>query len=479
MKSLLSCYTLIFVTLFLAGNLIAAETNVLTPAVLAGGSPDAIAGGTTAQSKVVAPIEPEAEIRARAKWWKEATFGMFIHWGLYAGYAGYYNGQPVTGAGEWIQFNAKIPEPEYAASAKNFNPVKFNAEEWVAIAKSAGMKYLIITAKHHDGFCMFDTKLSDYDIVKATPFKRDPIRELAEACKKAGIRFGVYYSNDLDWHENMWGLEPHFGKDPLKFDQYYRQKSMGQVRELLTNYGPIAAVFFDGHPKASIVEQGLAFRNMVRELQPDCLINNRLRSVPGDFFSYERNRPKQVDERLWELATSLNDSWGYKRQATDWKSPETLLYQFVDVVSKGGNCLLNVGPTAEGVIPEANVKTLRVIGEWLKVNGEAIYGAGRTPFGDELGAFSTTKKDQHGNFVFVEKKDWRCTTRPGKLYIHIFNWPKGKIEIPAVKGKITEATLLADPEHKPLEFKQTDKGVTIFLPETSLDSIASVIRINI
>ena len=474
-----SCYINAFASLLIAGSLIAAETTAPTKDVLEGGSPDAIADGTQAKPKAVAPIESETEIMARAKWWKEATFGMFIHWGIYAGYGGYYKDQPIPRNGEWIQYHGKIPETEYAASARNFNPVKFNAEQWVDIAKAAGMKYLIITAKHHDGFCMYDTKLSDYNIVAATPFKRDPVRELSVACKKAGIRFGIYYSNDLDWHENMWGLDPHFGKDPVKFDAYYRGKSMGQVKELLTNYGPIAAIFFDGHPKASSVEQGLAFRNMIRKLQPDCLINNRLRSVPGDFNCYERTGPKLVDERLWELNTTTNDTWGFKKQDTDWKSTPLLLYQFVDAVSKGGNYLLNVGPTAEGVIPEANVKAFRVIGEWMKVNGEAIYGAGRTPFGDELGAYSTTEKNSKGKPVFKELKDWRCTTQPGKLYIHIFNWPQGKLEIPVVKGKITKVALLADPERKPLEFKQTDKGVTISLPATAPDAIASVLSIDI
>ena len=320
MKNLLYRFLVTCSPLLIAANLLAAESTAPTQAVIDGGSPDAIAGGSEPLPKTVAPIESESEIMERAKWWKEATFGMFIHWGLYSAYAGHYKGEPVPRNGEWIQYHGKIPEAEYAESAKNFNPVKFNAEEWVAIAKSAGMKYLVITAKHHDGFCMFDTKLSDYNIVKATPFKRDPIRELAEACKKEGIRFGVYYSNDLDWHENMWGLDPHFGKDPVKFDTYYRGKSMGQVRELLSNYGPIAAVFFDGHPRASKVEQGLAFREMIRQLQPDCLINNRLRSVPGDFHCYERTGPKLVDERLWELNTTTNDTWGFKKQDTDWKS---------------------------------------------------------------------------------------------------------------------------------------------------------------
>ncbi len=463
----------------MAGNLLAAESTVPTQAVLEGGSPEAIPGVTSAKSKFIAPIESETEIMARAQWWKEATFGMFIHWGLYAGYGGYYKDQPIPRNGEWIQYHGKIPEPEYAASAKDFNPVKFNADEWVAIAKAAGMKYLIITAKHHDGFCMFDTKLSDYNIVAATPFKRDPVRELSVACKKAGIRFGVYYSNDLDWHENMWGLEPHFGKDPEKFDQYYRGKSMGQVKELLTNYGPIAAIFFDGKPGASTVGQGFAFRDMIRKLQPDCLINNRLRSVPGDFNCYERTGPKLVDNRLWELNTTTNDSWGFKKQDTDWKSTPSLLYQFVDAVSKGGNYLLNVGPTAEGVIPEANVKAFHIIGDWMKVNGEAIYGAGRTPFGDELGAYSTTEKDSHDKFIFNEKKDWRCTTKPGKLYITIFNWPQGKLELPAVKEKITKVALLADPEHKPLTFEQTDKGITIMLPASAPDPMASVLGIEI
>lgn len=466
-------------SLVFAGNLLAADTTVPTKDVLDGGSPDAVSGGTVSKAKEVAPVEPEAEILARTKWWKDATFGMFIHWGLYSAYAGEYKGESIPRNGEWIQFMAKIPEPEYAASAKQFNPVKFNADEWVAVAKSAGMKYIVFTAKHHDGFCMFDTKLSDFNIVKATPFHRDPVRELYNACKKAGIRFGVYYSNDLDWHENMWGLEPHDGKDPVKFDKYYREKSMGQVKELLTNYGPMAMVFFDGHPKASNVEQGLAFRQMIRKLQPDCIINNRLRSVPGDYVCFERGVPKLVDNRLWELNNVTNGTWGFKKKDTSWKSPAFLVFQLVDVVSKGGNYLLNVGPTGEGIIPEANVKIFQELGAWLKVNGEAVYGAGRTPFGDELGAYSTTEKDAKGKPVFNEAKEWRCTTKPGKLYITLFKWPAGTFELKGLKGKATKAALLADPAHKPLAFKQTGADVTVTLPEKAPDALGSVLCLDL
>lgn len=476
---------------------------------LEGGSPELMVA-TGQVAKVVAPAEPQAEIAARVKAWQAARFGMFIHWGAYSPLAGEWNGQPIPRNGEWIQYHANIPNDEYAAAAKAFNPVKFSAADWVAVARAAGMKYIVITAKHHDGFALFPSRYSDFTLQKVTPFQRDPIKELADACRAAGLGFGLYYSNDLDWHRSMWNnnngedlrrppnrfYEPAPGKsmgpdlarqDTAKFDDYYRTQAIPQVRELLTNYGPLISLFFDGKPGASTVEQGLAMRTMIRELQPKAVFNNRLRSVPGDYFSYEQRVPPAADTQIWEGCMTMNGTWGFKRCDTNWKSTAQLVFTLVDIVSKGGNFLLNIGPTGEGFIPEASVTRLKEMGAWLKVNGEAIYGAQRTVFGAEFGAEDPVRKDKAGKPVFTVQRDWRCTTKPpstgsgqaGKLYIHLFNWPAGAMELKGVAGKVTKAVLLADPDRKPLPFQQEGRTVSVPLPAHAPDALGSVLCLDV
>jgi len=480
------------------------------PKGLEGGSPELMAVSAKVTT-TKAPVEPAAEIAARVKAWQAARFGMFIHWGAYSPLAGEWKGVPIPRNGEWIQYHANVPNDEYAAAAKAFNPVKFNAAEWVAIAKAAGMKYIVITAKHHDGFALFPSLHSEFTLQKVTPFQRDPIKELADACREAGLGFGLYYSNDLDWHRSMWNnnngvdlrrppnrfyeatpgksMGPDLARqDAAKFDDYYRHQAIPQVRELLTNYGPLISLFFDGNPIASTVEQGVAMRAMIRELQPQVVINNRLRSVPGDYFVYEQRVPPAADTQIWEGCMTMNGTWGFKKSDTNWKSTAQLIFTLVDIVSKGGNFLLNIGPTGEGIIPEASVTRLKEIGDWLKVNGDAIYGAQRTAFGAEYGTNDTVRKDKAGKPVFNAQRDWRCTTKPpstgsgqaGKLYIHVFNWPAtGKLELPAVTSKITGAYLLADPAHKPLDFKQTAETVSVSLPGTAPDVLGSVLCMDV
>jgi alpha-L-fucosidase len=364
---------------------------------LEGGSPELLPGASGPTVKISAPVEPAAEIATRVKAWQEARFGMFIHWGLYSVLAGEWDGKAVGGNAEWIQYRANLPNEVYADVAKRFNPVEFDAREWVAVAKAAGMRYLVITAKHHDGFALFPSTNSDFTLQARSPFKRDPLKELSDEARRAGLGFGVYYSNDLDWHRSMRNnnsgedlrakpgqyfegvtgrsMGPDLARqDPAAFDAYYRGQSMGQVRELLTNYGPLIELFFDGMPGATTVEQGLAMRTMVRQLQPGVVINNRLRSVPGDCFTYEQRLPVGIDGQVWEGCMTMNGTWGYRASDTRWKPTSQLIFTLADAVSKGGNFLLNVGPTAEGVIPEASVQRLKEMGEWLNVNGEAIFG---------------------------------------------------------------------------------------------------------
>jgi alpha-L-fucosidase len=419
---------------------------------------------------------------AKMKWFREAKFGLFIHWGLYAIPAGEWKGQPIVGIGEWIMNRAKIPVKEYEQLAGQFNPVKFNAEEWVKLAVDAGMKYIVITSKHHDGFAMFHSKVSKYNIYDATPFKRDPLKELSEACARHGIRFGFYYSQAQDWHEpNGAGNTWDFGPDSLKdFDQYLRDKAEPQVKEILTGYGPVCLIWFDT-PRMMTKERGHRFVDIVHSLQPACLIDGRL-GTAGDYRSMGDNRiPNEVVAGDWEVPATLNHTWGFKKDDTDWKSPEDLIFKLVDIVSKGGNYLLNVGPTAEGVIPQQSQDNLRAVGRWLKVNGESIYGAGTTPFGSEFGSYDpdTTKKDSRGNRFFDAKTEWRCTTRPGKLFIHLFRWPSGTFELNDVKGRATKAYLLADLTRKSLDVRQDGERVTVSLPQDPPDKMDSVLVLEL
>ncbi len=435
-------------------------------------------GVPAAVGQTLPPPLPKPDSQdAKMKWFREAKFGLFIHWGLYAIPAGEWNGKPVAGIGEWIMNRARIPVSDYEQLAKQFNPVKFNAEAWVQMAEDAGMKYIVITSKHHDGFAMFHSEVSKYNIYDATPFHRDPLKELALACARHHIKFGFYYSQSQDWHErngagNTWDFGPDDQKD---YDQYLRSKAEPQVKELLTGYGPVCLIWFDT-ARMMTGERGPRFVDIVHKLQPATLIDGRL-GVPGDYRSMGDNSiPNTVVHEDWEVPATINHTWGYKKDDTDWKSPEDITFKLVDIVSKGGNYLLNVGPTAEGVIPQASQDNLRAVGRWLKVNGEAVYGAGPTPFGDELGAPDPTRHDKKGGPGFKEYTDWRCTTKPGKLYITIFHWPDGgKFELAKINQKIGKAYLLADAAKKPLKITQSVGSVTVSLPEKAPDAIASVV----
>jgi len=431
--------------------------------------------------------EDKAAPSDRMAWFRDAKFGMFIHWGLYAVPAGEWEGK--TTYGEWFQLSTKMPCKQYDKYADKFNPVKFNAMEWAQAAKDAGMKYLVITSKHHDGFCMYDTKFSDFNIVKATPYKHDPMKELADACRKVGITFCFYYSI-ADWHnpdspakysQREFHGQPVADADVAKYADYMRN----QVHELLTGYGPVGLIWFDGggafKSSADRVKllKGEEMVKMIHETQPACLINNRL-GTGSDYGTPEQYIPAGGAKEPFEVCMTLNSHWGYNKADHNWKSTASLIHNLIDIVAKGGNYLLNVGPTAEGLIPDPSLERLKEIGAWLKVNGEAIYGAGPTAFGYELG--KPGKPDRKGHPTSVGTLDWRCTTRPpvsgsaqaGKLYIHLLKWPAGKFELSGVKYKIAKAYLLAGPD-KTLPVTQSDEHVTVQLPAQAPDPVASVL----
>ncbi|MBN1420623.1 MAG: alpha-L-fucosidase [Planctomycetes bacterium] len=410
--------------------------------------------------------ETEAERDSRMNWWREARFGMFIHWGLYAIPAGEWEGRKIPGIGEWIMYNAHIPVAEYEPLAKRFNPVAFDADAWVRIAKDAGMKYIVITTKHHDGFCLFDSKLTTYDIMDATPFERDIMKELSDACRREGIRM-CWYHSILDWHHpdylprgegsgRPWDERPKEGASYARYIDYMK----GQLRELLTNYGEIGVLWFDGGwehtPAEHRSEEVVA---MIRSIQPRIIINNRIR-IPQDFDTPEQTIPATgIPGRDWETCMTMNNTWGYKKDDRNWKSTETLIRNLVDIASKGGNFLLNVGPTAEGRIPGASVERLAEVGRWMKTNSGSIYETTASPF---------------------RRLAWgRCTTKPGRLFLHVFAWPKGELAVPGLRNEVKKAYLLSDPAIVLAVRRDPDIGVRVAVPETAPDPIDSVIVLEI
>ncbi|WP_164821711.1 alpha-L-fucosidase [Paenibacillus koleovorans] len=411
-------------------------------------------------------LEEDAR-QLKMQWWREARFGLFIHWGLYAVAAGEWKGQPFDGVSEWIMKRMAVPVAEYEELAGQFNPIGFDAEAWVGLAKAAGMKYIVITAKHHDGFAMYGSASSPYNIVDATPYGCDPLKALAEACAKEDIRLCFYYSQFQDWHHpdaggNDWDYPDAAGKD---FERYMQEKALPQMRELLTQYGPIGLIWFDT-PMSLTEDQSRRFAELVRGLQPNCLINSRVGHQYHDYASTGDNMiPSDVFDTDWEVPATLNHTWGYKKADDNWKSPVQLVKLLVDINRKGGNYLLNVGPRGDGTIPEGSVRILEEVGAWMRVNSEAIYGTVPCP-------------------TFPYLMPW-CgfTHKPGKLYLHVYEWRGGNRVIFGLGSPVKRAYLLAEPE-KEIEFVHNSAGMNLSqqlsrliltLPQLTPDPIATVI----
>jgi alpha-L-fucosidase len=371
---------------------------------------------------------------------------------------------------------AQIPVSEYEKFADAFNPIGYNADEWVRLAKRAGMKYIVITSKHHDGFCLWDSQVTDYDIMDATPFRRDILAELAKACKKHKIKLCFYHSI-MDWHhpDAQAPFYPNYNdtkRSNPNFSRYVETYMKPQLAELLEKYGPLGVLWFDGEWIKDWTEpQGKALYAWLRELQPDLIINNRVGKgrkgmeglnkgdddYAGDFGTPEQQIPATglpgVD---WETCMTMNDTWGFKAYDDNWKSTEDLIRKLVDIASKGGNFLLNVGPTPEGLIPRPSVQRLEAMGEWMAVNGESIHGTTASP---------------------IDTPEWgRCTAKDDKLYLHVFDWPSdGRLEVALPNASIAEAYMLADKKKESLPVVCDDDKVVVSLPGEAPDAIDSVI----
>ena len=313
---------------------------------------------------------------------KADKFGMFLHWGLYAQTAGDWKNHAVKG-GEHFMLYERIPVSEYGTIANEFNPIKFDADAWVKQAKATGMKYIVFTAKHHDGFAMYNSASSDYNIVKRSPFKRDPIAELAKACKKYQLTLCLYYSLGRDWQDpdvptnwpvkagrsNTWDYP---NEDEKVFNRYFERKVKPQITELLSNYGPIGVLWFDT-PELISKKESAELKALVNKLQPNCLVNNRIGNGFGDFSISEQSLTPS-SKKAWESCLTIGKNWGYNKHDSTWKSPEVLVRHLVEVVANGGNLLLNIGPQGDGTFPDWATTRLKAIGQWMDTNQEAIYG---------------------------------------------------------------------------------------------------------
>ncbi|NQU52101.1 MAG: alpha-L-fucosidase [Bacteroidetes bacterium] len=413
--------------------------------------------------------EKEAH-RSRIGWWKEAKLGLFLHWGIYSVPEGSWNGKKTMGNGEWVMSALKIPVKEYEKFATQFNPENFDAEAWVKLAYESGAGYIAITAKHHDGFAMYHSKISKYNVVDATPFKRDPMKELAVACRKYGVKLCFYYSQDIDWHHpgghgNNWDYTQE--DFDANVDKYYEEKCLPQIRELCTNYGDIGAFWFDT-PRSIAKHWSEKIYDVIRELQPNCIMNSRLGNNTGDYLiAGERGFPGwKIPGVDWEHCQTINKSWGYNANLENeeyWLPTDMLLRNLACMTSYGGNYLLNIGPDKNGNFPEKAVRVFSRFESWMDVNRESIYKASETPFpqGQTWGA---------------------VTSKEGKIFLHVFEWPENNtLVLSGLNNKVISAKI-KEGDLK-LDFKQnknkTAPQLIITLPDSAPDEINTVIELEI
>jgi alpha-L-fucosidase len=429
------------------------------------------------------PASMEGHAR-RVAWWREARFGCFIHWGAYSAPGGEWEGKPFRGYAEHLMRIKKIPLAEYRQKVvAAFDPARFDAEEWARLIKSAGMRYVVITAKHHDGFAMYPSAVSAFDIRDATRFKRDPLRELARACRRHGLRFGFYYSHAFDWEHpdapgNDWDYDNPGGDRGLHggerwYDQhpellararrYVDEKALPQIRELLKNYRP-DIIWFDTPHKLPLSEN-LRILRAIREADPRVVVNGRLARGPGHTFGDYKNTSDRAAEIAptegdWETIPTTNESYGYHRHDQSHKPPAHFIRLLAKAAARGGNVLMNVGPTGDGRIDPKDEEILRAVGRWMSVNGESIYGSARTP---------------------LPVQAWGESTRKGRsLYLHVFDFPRdGRLVVGGLKSPVRRAYLLADARRRPLRAARLNENdISIALPPGSADAADTVVVVE-
>ena len=412
-----------------------------------------------------AVVKLRAEDAKRGQLFADGNYAMFIHWGLYSQLANKVDGKTYYGIGEWIMNKrmADIPVARYQELAKQFNPVKFDATEIAQLAKAAGMKYIIITSKHHDGFAMYHSKANAFNVVDATPFGRDPMKDLAEACRQAGLGFGFYYSHNQDWTFPGGGNGPATDAEgnPASFDDYFTKKCLPQVKEITSQYGPIEVVWFDtpGRMPKEYVEELVS---VVRKNQPNALVSGRAGHDLGDYQTLgDMEVPHQNVEGLWESVDTTNDSWAYAWYDENWKTPKEILHRLIACVARGGTYMLNIGPRGDGSVPERAARSLRRSGEWIERYPQVVYAADASPWQHAL--------------------PWGDVTTSGnKLFLSVFEWPAaGDLYLPGLKTEILSAKLLRGDDSDAIEFEKMHGWTRLRLPSRAPEKLVSVVELEL
>jgi len=401
----------------------------------------------------------------RGKLFDEGNYALFVHWGLFSHLGGKWRDKTYYGIGEWIMNPrmAGIPVDEYKAIAQEFDPRDFDAQAVAQLAKDAGMKYIIITSKHHEGFAMFHSRSDAFNIVDATPFARDPMRELSAACRELGLGFGFYYSHNQDWTApgGTGGPSENIDGTAATFDDYFYRKCLPQVKEICSHYGEIDFVWFDtpgDMPKERVVE----LVEVVRQLQPNTMLCSRVGHGMGDYASKgDMEVPPRNIPGLWETCDTNNDSWSYAWYDNNFKSPKEILCRLIKTVARGGTYLFNIGPDGKGRVPEIGAQFLRQAGQWIKRYPEVIYGAGPSPWG--------------------HAQPWGdITTRDDVLYLSVFSWPQdGKLYLPGLASPITSAKLLSQDQRDEISFTHEYGWTILHLPLQPADTPISVIEMHL
>ncbi|MCP5535507.1 MAG: alpha-L-fucosidase [Akkermansiaceae bacterium] len=408
--------------------------------------------------------ETDAAYQKRMQWFTDAQFGLFIHYGVYSTLGGEWKGKTVPKYAEWIQRGGNITPEEYIPLAANFRPDKLDADQWVKTAKEAGMKYMVITSKHHEGFCLWDSAHTKYDLGEATEFNRDILGELKAACDKHGLKFGTYYSI-IDWNHPSQRSKQATNQPPMKDKAAYVAYMKAQLKELIDRYDP-AIMWFDGDwARWWTMEDGIDLYNYLRKLSPNMIINNRVAKraqFKKDYGTPEQQTPGGALDHVWEACWTVNHSWGYKKSDTKWKDINTLVQKQIDINAKGGNLLLNVGPYADGSWPQGSTDLLLQMGKWNKAHAEAVYDT---------------------DYVDLPAQNWGAVAQSkssnadaGEIFAYVFDWPKnGKLIVDGLAaGEIKALTY----DGKPLASSATKGGLEVDLSSTTPEPQATVIRIK-